>query len=779
MHEHSILTDLAWILLSAAAAALILQRFRIPLLIGYLVAGFLVGPHLGLWPTLVVLENVQELSELGVIFLLFYLGLEFDFSRLKRVFGPASAALILQTLTMLSLGMEASRWLGLSSVDGWFLGGLLSISSSMVSVKLIRERGLFNKPHTNLTIGVLILEDVLAILLLVLLSGMAAEGTMNVVAVGRSILFIGIFTVLIFLIGKLGARRLARFLAVHGTTELITMASLGLIFLIGLLAHKFNFSWALGGFLAGAIFSRSHLAQKIELLTEPLRDMFSAMFFVTVGMLIDPKALISNAPIILGLSVVVILCKFSSCWLGFFLVGRSPRDASRAALIKSQIGEFSFVIVAIGTAHGATSTDLQSVVSGVAFITILATPTLVQNEGRILRLTSRLSPKALVNFCTLYSQWIDTVRLSLSRSVFLKLAKKPFTLISIHFLIIMAIIIAAALVSARVPVPNFLPLSQDLFQQSVFLLSVLFSLPFLVDTMRNLNVLVWLFSDTALSRPAFQQFSKGIYRSAFNGLILLILLMFYGSVFLLVAANYFPTGYAFVAFLMITGVVGWVFWKKLVHMHHNWETAVVKSMASEVQDRISQKISTNLEALESREPWDVSVEPVILSPDSKWVGMEVREIDLRANTGALIAGIERNGFELVSIDPVTHLYPNDQIFLLGESDQLKQANNYLNQRSEDGSSKTEPFVFKREIIPPLCSWIGMRIQDTEIRTRFQITIVGIQKGENRIIGPSPEQILDEGDLILLMGSSDKLKNFKRELSQKTNPDDINSDFSED
>jgi CPA2 family monovalent cation:H+ antiporter-2 len=394
-------------------------------------------------------------------------------------------------------------------------------------------------------------------------------------------------------------------------------------------------------------------------------------------------------------------------------------------------------------------------------------------------LASRLSPKALVNFCTLYSQWIDTVRLSLSRSVFLKLAKKPFTLIGIHFLIIMAIIIAAALVSARLPVPDFLPLSQDLFQQSVFLLSVLFSLPFLVDTMRNLNVLVWLFSDTALSRPAFQQFSKGIYRSAFNGLILLILLMFYGSVFLLVAAKYFPTGYAFVAFLMTTGIVGWIFWKKLVHLHHNWETAVVKSMASEAQDRISQKISTNLHALESREPWDVSVEPVILSPDSKWVGMEVREIDLRANTGALIAGIERNGFELVSIDPTTHLYPNDQIFLLGESDQLKQANDYLNQRSEDGPSKTEPFVFTREIIPPLCDWIGMRIQDTEIRTRFQVTIVGIQKGENRIIGPSPEQILDEGDLILLMGSSEKLEKFKRELSQKTDSEDVNSEFSED
>lgn len=766
MHEHSILNDLAWILLSAAAAALVLQRFRIPLLIGYLVAGFLVGPHLGLWPTLVVLENVQELSELGVIFLLFYLGLEFDFSRLKRVFGPAFLAIFLQTLIMLSLGMEASRWLGLSSMDGWFLGGLLSISSSMVSVKLIRERGLFNKPYTNLTIGVLILEDILAILLLVLLSGMATEGKMDVVAVGRSILFIGIFTVLVFLIGKLGAQRLTRFLAAHGTTELITMASLGLIFLVGLLALQFNFSWALGGFLAGAILSRSKLAHRIEHLTEPLRDMFSAMFFVTVGMLIDPKALISNAPIILGLSVIVIICKFSSCWLGFFLAGRSPTDASRAALIKSQIGEFSFVIVAIGATHGATSTDLQSIVSGVAFITILATPTLAQNEDRIIKLATRLSPQATKNFCTLYSKWIEAVSLSISRSAFLKLAKKPSILIGIHFLIITAIIIAAALVSERLPAPDFLPLSQDLFQQLVFLLSVLFCLPFLVDTMRNLNVLVWLFSDTALSRPAFQQFSKGIYRSAFNGLILLVLLFFYGTVFLLVAAKYFPNGYAFVAFLVITGIVGWIFWKNLVHLHHNWETAVVNSMASETEERISQKISTNLQALESRNPWNVNVEPINLSPQSKWIGMEVQEIDLRSATGAFIAGIERNGYELVSIDPSTHLYPNDQIFVLGEPEQIKLADDYLNQKEENASANAEPFIFTKEIIPPRCNWIGMRIQDTEIRTRFHVTIVGIQKGEERIIGPSPQQILDEGDLILVMGSSDNIEEFQSALNRK-------------
>lgn len=769
MHAHSIVNDLAWILFAAAVAAIALHPFRIPLLIGYIVAGFLVGPHLGLWPALVRLENVQELSELGVIFLLFYIGLEFDFGRLRRLIGPAFTALSLQTLLMLFLGMEASRLLGLSTMDGWFLGGLFSISSSMVSVKLIRERGLIHTPHASLTIGVLVLEDILAILLLVLLAGMAVEGTMNVQAIGRSILLIAVFTVLVFLIGKLGAFRLTRFLVARGTTELVTMSSLGLIFLVGLLAYKFNFSWALGGFLAGAILSRSQLAEKIEQLTEPLRDMFSALFFVTVGMLIDPGALFAYAPIILALSFVIIAGKFASCWLGFFLAGRDPSEATRAALIKSQIGEFSFVIVSIGATHGATSSELQSIVSGVAFITILTTPTLIQNENRVLKWGQRFTPRAVKEFCSFYRQWIGAVSLSISRSTFLTLAKKPVSLICIHFFIISGIIIGAALVSQRIEPPEFLPMSQSLFQQSVFLLSVLVSLPFLVDTMRNLNVLVWLFSEAAMSRPSFQQFSDGAYRSALNGLILLLLLFVYGTVFLLVAANYFPTGSVFLAFLATTGIVGWIFWKKLINLHSHWETAILNSMKSEVEERISKKISNSLKAIESREPWKVNVEPITLNPTSKWVGKQIMEIDLRSHSGAIVAGIERNGYELVSIDPETHLYPSDKIFVLGEPEQIERAKGYLNLEGQESGTLAESFVFVREVIPPRCDWNGMRIQDTQIRSRFSVTIVGIQKGEKRIIGPSPQAILDEGDLILVMGSQENIDSFRAALKGEAEP----------
>ncbi len=762
----SLLIDLAWIMVGAAIAALICQRIKLPPLLGYIAAGFFLGPHIGLWHALVSVENAQGLSELGVIFLMFYIGLEFDLERLKKVFTPAFAALALQTLFMLFIGMQASLWLGLSAMNGWFFGGLLSISSSMVSIKLIREKGDIHRPHAQMTVGILVLEDILAILLLSMLSGMAQQGALDIQAIMRSILIVGMFIVVVYLVGKISSPRLIKALETSGAAENITLATLGLIFAVSLLGERFQFSWALGGFLAGAILSGTRLAKRIENLTEPLRDMFSALFFVSVGLLIEPMGLWNHAPAILILSVVVIVGKFTSCWLGLFLAGQSSREAGRSSLIKSQIGEFSFVIVSVGAMYGAISPDLYSIATGIAFVTILLTPALIKNETRILGTIEKLAPSHAKEFCELYSRWQETVKLSLDRSVFLKLARKPVLRIGIHFLIINGVIIAAATISNNVEPPEMLPVSKSLFQQSVFILSLLVSMPFLVDTMRNLNVLVFLFSDTAFSSPTFQQFSKGPYRSVFNILILLILLFVYGSVFLVVAAPFFPSGAIFIAFLILTALVGWIFWKRLVRMHHNIEMTFLQSMNQEVEQRISQRISANLDRLRARQPWHIKVEPVTLASDSKWAGKSIREVDLRKASGASIAGIERSGYDLTEILPSTRLYPNDHIFLLGETSQINAATELLEAKAEEADQETHafPFHFDRTIVPPFCQWSGMPIIETGIKGDYDVTIVGIQREDERIVGPSPYEKIIEGDMLLIMGCEEDVERFKADLS---------------
>ncbi|WP_221774794.1 cation:proton antiporter [Pelagicoccus albus] len=754
-HSSTILADLAWIMLGAAIAALVCARIKLPPLLGYLFAGFFLGPNLGLWPPLVTLSNVQDLSELGVVFLMFYIGLEFNIEKVKAVFAPAFTALILQTLLMVFIGLQAASWLGLSTMDGWFLGGLLSISSSMVSVKLMRENGSFNRQHGQQAVGILVFEDILAILLLVLLNGMASEGSFDYSALSKTAFFIGLFIVAVFLIGKLGAKRLVKILDTRGTSEMVTMATLGLIFGVSLIAEQFHFSWALGGFLAGAILSSSKIAHRIESLTEPLRDLFCALFFVAVGMLINPAALWENAPAILILSVVVILGKFCACWLGLFVAGQHADVAGRAALIKSQIGEFSFVITAIGAKYGATSPELQSIASGVAFVTILLTPVLIGNEARILGAIQKASPNALKEFTLLYAQWQDNLELAFNRS-FLKLARGPILRIVLYFLIINAIIIGAAIISSHVAKPEFIPVSQEHFGQGLFLVSLLISLPFFVDTVRNFNVLVLLFSDAALSKGLFQQFSKGAFRNVFNGLILLILLFVYGTVFLIVAAPFFPTGAVFLAFVGVALILGLIFWKRLVHMHNNWEMAFVESMENESRSQIEKKIEQNLTQLKEKNPWHVQVEAVDIQKTSRWNGHEIKEIDLRRQTGVTIAGIERGGFDMTDIKPHSRIFPQDKLFLLGEPSQIAAARTYLNQKKEGAEFQLSPFRFSKEIIPPMSTWEGLSIQDTHLRSDHGVTIVGIQRHGERIVSPSPDEVLHEGDLLLLMGCEDRL-----------------------
>ncbi|MDA0350414.1 MAG: cation:proton antiporter [Verrucomicrobia bacterium] len=766
MHEGSILTDIAWIMVGAMVAALVFQKLRLPSLLGFLVVGVFLGPNLGWWPALVRLENVTELSELGVIFLMFYIGLEFDLDRLKQIFAPAVIALTLQTLLMLFLGIQMAQWMGMSPVSGLFLGGVLSISSSMVSVKLIREMGLFARPHAQLTVGILVLEDILAILLLVLLSGIAEQGELDWDALKQSGLLIGVFIVAVYLLGKLGTHRVIKALESRGTTESVTLVTLGIIFSVSLLGDRFHFSWALGGFLAGAILSRSVLAKRIEHLTEPLRDFFTAMFFVSVGMLIDPWAISQNwLPIVL-LSLCVIVGKFTSCWVGLFLSGQSPREAGRASLIKSQIGEFGFVIVAIGISYQVVSPDMQALVSGVAFVTIFLTPFLIRNEKPILDYLGAKTPKAAIDFCFLYGKWRQTIQIFLQDSDWMKFAGKPIARIILYFVIIMAIILGAVLVSETIPPPEFLHVSRLFFQRCLFVASLLFSLPFLVDTMRNMNVLVLLFSDAALSNKVFQQFSKGMYRSVFNGLILLILLLSYGSVFLAVAAPYFPTGSTLGAFLILSIFLGWMFWNRLVRMHNNWELAFMSSMQDEAQQRISKHISQGLDKLRKRQAWKVKVDPVVVSQDSKWVGKCVEELEMRSKTGAMIAGIERSGFDLTNIGPKEIIYPHDHLFLMGDPEQIMNAKLLIGETAPEGRTKPPfAFAFDRTIIPPFSKLSGIAIKDSNIRKNYQVSIIGIQRENERIVSPSADELLLEADMLLLMGSEDYLEILKLAILQ--------------
>ncbi|MGE9295847.1 MAG: cation:proton antiporter, partial [Puniceicoccales bacterium] len=539
-HTPVLINDLAVVLMCAAGVTLIFKRLKLPVFLGYLLSGFLVSPNLWSRSPVHDLETIQALSELGVVFLMFSLGLEFDLRRLRQVLGPALLAIIFQTILMLFIGSQAAPLLGWGVVQGLFLGSLLAISSSMVTVAILRELGRWQKPHAQLAVGVLILEDILAIALLVILSGVAASNALEWDAVGGVTFLICLFVVVTFYFGKLMAPRLLNFLEKHGSGELITISVVALMLGLCFLAQLFDLSVALGAFLAGSILSQTRLTEDIEHKTEPLRNVFCAVFFVSAGMLIDPDVIWDNALAIVLLTVAMQVMKVFSVWLGFFLSGQRTDTSLRAATVKSQIGEFSFIIAALGQQLGVTDHSLMAIAVGVSVLSTGGSILLAQKADPLHDWLARRMPSGLATAGQFYRNLLDKVETRAERAVLLKLVKRPLLQILFNFLLLNSFVLLAYVGNAYLRGYFEEPRIALLAGVAIWLLAGVVSLPFVTAMIRNLNAIVMMTVDSLLSTGATRSFIQGRARNIFNGAITFAVALLVGGVYLSAAAQYLP-----------------------------------------------------------------------------------------------------------------------------------------------------------------------------------------------------------------------------------------------
>lgn len=762
-HGHSLVLDLCWLLLAAGVASVVCHAIRQPAILGYLLAGFLLGPNLSHYSPIHGLENIQELSELGVIFLMFYIGLEFDFNKLRQVMVPAVAALVLQTGVMLFLGFRVGALLEWGAVESLFLGGLLSISSSMVTITLMRQKGEMSRNFAHLTIGVLILEDVLAILLLVLLTGVAVSGKFAWDAVGNITFLVGMFVVVVFLAGKLVAPRIVHSLKKLGDAESITLFTVGLIFGVSLLAQKLEFSMALGGFLAGAILSRTALTERIEHLTEPLRDVCSALFFVSVGMLISPGRLYEVWPIVVVLSLLVVVGKFSACWLGFFIGGQAPDRAARAAMPKVQIGEFSFVIAALGASLEVTEPRLKAIASGVAFSTILLTPLVNSRRDALVEQMGRVIPKALRDIAMVYHNWMEVLHYSVVKSLFLKAAARPLSRLFVNFILLNALVIAGALISNYVPIPESLDPLVPWIRGGALLLTAVLAMPFAVDTLRNLEVIVLLITDTAMSQRQFRM--PRMVREGFHVILKSFFGLFFFGLFFAAAVPYLPSMLSLVMFFMVMLVAMALFWRQMVRVHSHMEGAVLKALVDQSKEALTHTMETSLASVSSLNPWPVVMEEVRVGQHTRFLGKKVGELDLREKTGANIIAIHRSGVSLQDYIPEVRVFPGDRLLLFGEKAQIEHAGEYLNQPGNaKPGSETDAHAFEKLLIPPASDLVGLTLKDTDLRKNYGVTVIGIQRKDLKITGPGADEVIQGEDILFVMGSPENLSRLSRAIS---------------
>ena len=411
MHDaHEFFRSLTIVLAVAALVTVVFQRLRQPVVLGYVLAGVIVGPHVPV-PIVADAEVVRTLSELGVVLLMFSLGLEFSLGKLVRVGPTAGLTAVIQSSIVALLGFLAARAFGWSPLESVFTGAIVAISSTTIIAKVFADERIGGRLR-ELVVGILLVEDLIAVVFMAALTAVATGAGLSAGALAKTLLALAGFLAALLVAGMLIVPRFVRSVVAIKRNETTLIASIGICFVTAYVAQEAGYSVALGAFLAGSLVAESGRAEQVEPLVEPVRDMFAAIFFVSVGLSIDPALLVAHWPAVAALSGVVIGGKMASVSLGAFLTGSGTRTAIQAGMSLGQIGEFSFIIAVLGARLGATGDFLYPVTVGVSVVTSLATPWLIRAAGPAAEFVDRKLPRPLQTFASLYGAWLERLAAS-------------------------------------------------------------------------------------------------------------------------------------------------------------------------------------------------------------------------------------------------------------------------------------------------------------------------------------------------------------------------------
>lgn len=578
MHAISFIQDLAVIMLVAGVVTILFHRLKQPVVPGYIVAGFIIGPHTPPFGLIHDEDTIKTLAELGVIFLMFCLGLEFSLRKLFKVGATAFIAAFLEIILMIWIGYEIGRWFDWNTMDSLFLGAILAISSTTIIVKALNDLEMKNQRFAQLIFGVLIVEDILGIGIIALLSSIAVSGTVSSGEVFSTVGKLSLFMIVALVIGILLVPRLLAYVAKFESNEMLLITVLGLCFGFCLLVVKLEYSMVLGAFLIGAIMAESRQLIKIERLIEPVRDMFSAIFFVAIGLMIDPQILLQYAWPIAVITVAVVLGKMLSCGLGAFIAGNDGRTSLRVGMGLSQIGEFSFIIAALGMTLQVTSDFLYPVAVAVSAITTLLTPYLIRGADPLSLKIAAIMPKRMSRVFGMYGEWLRSIQPQGEGAMLASMIRKIILQVGVNLALVIAIFFAGSFFAARIG--GYLEgwISDPSWQKAlIWGGALLLSLPFLIAAYRKLKALSMLLAEMSVKPEMAGRHTQRVRRVIAELIPILSLLV----IFLLLAAlsaSILPTNKLLVLIAVVTAAVAAVLWRWFIRVHTRMQVALLETL---------------------------------------------------------------------------------------------------------------------------------------------------------------------------------------------------------
>ncbi len=764
MHGIQFIQDLAVILAVAGVVGWACQRIGLSVIVGFLAAGMVVGPHSPLKPLVPEVARIDTLAQIGLVFLMFAIGLQLSLRKMRRLGLSLLFATFFGAIVMYHLSRMTAAALGWSATEGLFLAGMLMVSSSAIISKILHETGANHERSGQLAMGVSVLEDVVAVVMLTILNSLVQFGQSRDAAVGETLLLLGAFVVVAGIAGLLLVPWLLRRMSISADEELQTLGIAGLLFALAVIAHTAGYSLALGAFLLGTIVAETPHRHQVERTFEGMRGVFSAVFFVAIGMQIDLRDLGREVALILGIALFTLVARPLAVTAGLSVIGIGLKDALRTGLTATPVGEFTFIIAQLGVASAVVPPRFYPLAVGVSLVTTVVAPLLMRRSEQIAEAVLARQPRWLADWMTAYTRWLERMQRRRERNLFWQVSRKRIVQVGVGALFVTGLVVfsgrlfevVTAGLKSRVPEP-VLVYGFGIGIALVVLAPV-------VAMWRNLSAMALIYAEISTKgHPHAKRLRPLIETALKTGFGVLIYLWLAaivpaeGSVKWLLVVSAVA---AVVALLILR--------RKLIYWHSEMEVEIMSVIAT----GDAKMTATTAPWLQPHGDWNLHMIDCTLPDLADCQGKPIAELDLRARFGCAVVGIERQGFMIPLPSPDAVLYPRDKVLLLGTTEQVRAGKEFLGAVSGSGPADSvfEEVRMEAVILPGWSRAAGKTLGELSPAQNHGVQIAGVHRGGLRILNPTAQERLRTGDEILVLGTPVQIVDFKAWLRENPEED---------
>lgn len=771
--EAVFIRDFAVVLSFAFVISLIFSRIKQPVVFGYMLAGVIIGPYA--LKLVTDLDVINLFADLGIVLLMYTLGLKFNIKKLRKVGLPALALGVFEISLMLGIGNTLGKAFGWSYVESIFLGGVIAFSSTAVIVKILIDMDALRKEHSMLILGILIVEDVGAIALLTILGSLSMVGADLLFDVAMVLLRISVFFLIALVFGLRFVPPFINGVKRTATKEILLLTSLGLCFSLAAFSDYLGFSVALGAFMMGAIISESRFKNEVEELAEPIRDIFASMFFISIGMLVDPFILKDFLLEIIVISILAIIGKFAVLSLGLYVAGYSGLTSMSVGLGMIPRGEFSFIIAKLGIDQGVVGPEFYLITVAVAMVTALVGPKSLESAGRLTELVGSKTPIQVKSFFKFSISWVHAISEqfkadSKAAAEFQKSVREiginALILVIIYYGVVVVryytfetLAALGSIVFGRVGL-----VSPSWFNPGIFIMvpGFILSLPSFYLIIRNIRALIDLSVGIASSK--FRFLDSGIVRNTLrNATYIITILIFTVTLLPIIVSEAFGHGMILDGSVLIF-VLGstYFFWRTISGFHRSLHEMIVGTILAEEVAAAPKEVDLIIESLKVER--DFNLERIHIMSGSVVIGKSIAETKLRALTGVTIVAIERDYKTIRNPRPGEIIRSGDVLVIIGTEEERENAEKYL--ATVESPVQDEEFCIEKVEIKPGARAVGKTLAGTELRTLTGVTLIAIERGLEIIQNPKPQNAIKEDDVLLIIGTEEEIKNAREYLLEE-------------